>query len=428
MKNLFGKLIFGVAAVAALSGGQAFAQQPIELRFAWWGGDSRHVATQNAVKAFEQKNPNIKVKPEFGAFQGYQEKLATQLAGKTEPDLMQVNWNWLTIFSKDGSGFGDLTKYTDAVDLGQFDKSLLETGMRNGKLNGLPVSMTGRVFFFNATEYEKAGVPIPKTWNELKAAAPAFKAKLGPDFFPFDAAAYNAWLTVSLYASQRTGKSYIDPDKDVVAWTKPQLVEALNFYKSLVDGGVIKSAAASASEGKAELFERRSWADGKLGGSYEWDSTYSKYADPLGASQKLQPVSILKADGAQNDGVFRKPSMMFSISARTTHPKEAAMLLNYIMNDPDGVRAMTTERGIPASKKAAEQLVKEGKVPAVLAQAQDYVMKASAPALSVWFEHTQISEIYNSTMEEFGYGKINADQAADRLIGDVNTILAKLTR
>ena len=30
----------------------------------------------------------------------------------------------------------------------------------NGKLNGLPVSITGRVFFFNQTLFEKAGIVV----------------------------------------------------------------------------------------------------------------------------------------------------------------------------------------------------------------------------------------------------------------------------
>ena len=40
---------------------QAAGGEEVTLRFSWWGGDSRHEATQKAVDAFMAKYPNIKV-------------------------------------------------------------------------------------------------------------------------------------------------------------------------------------------------------------------------------------------------------------------------------------------------------------------------------------------------------------------------------
>ena len=42
---------------------------PITLRMNWWGGDSRHQATLEAIKAFEAKYPNIKVEAEYESLQ-----------------------------------------------------------------------------------------------------------------------------------------------------------------------------------------------------------------------------------------------------------------------------------------------------------------------------------------------------------------------
>ena len=80
------------------SGGSSSGDEKVELKFSWWGGDSRHEATQKAVDAFMAKYPNIKVECEYGAWDGWTEKCATQLNGGTAPDLMQVNWNWLYQF------------------------------------------------------------------------------------------------------------------------------------------------------------------------------------------------------------------------------------------------------------------------------------------------------------------------------------------
>src|SRR5690606_1652330 len=72
-----------------------------DLRMSWWGGESRHVATQKALEACGAKHGHS-VKGEFTGFDGYLEKLTTQMAGRTEADIVQVNWPWLPLFSKNG--------------------------------------------------------------------------------------------------------------------------------------------------------------------------------------------------------------------------------------------------------------------------------------------------------------------------------------
>ena len=53
-------------------------------------------------------------------FNGYLERLTTQVAGGSEPDVMQINWAWLAMFSKRGKGFTDLAPYKALLSLDQF--------------------------------------------------------------------------------------------------------------------------------------------------------------------------------------------------------------------------------------------------------------------------------------------------------------------
>src|SRR5262245_56877757 len=140
------KLLIVLLATAAAANSAGAAQ----LRMSWWGGDSRHVATQAALKACGEKYGHTS-QPEFTGFDGHQEKLTTQIAGGTEADIMQVNWPWLPLLSKSGDGFADLNQFADVIDLKQWSADLLKTGTVKGKLNGIPVSMTGRVFYLNET-------------------------------------------------------------------------------------------------------------------------------------------------------------------------------------------------------------------------------------------------------------------------------------
>ncbi|MEI2301898.1 ABC transporter substrate-binding protein [Ensifer sp. MJa1] len=417
MKRMIAALVSVAYGALAL----ATAAQAAELRMAWWGGESRHVATQKAIAACGEKHGHT-VKGEFTGFDGYLEKLTTQMAGKTEADIIQVNWPWLPLFSKNGDGFADLRKL-GAIDLSNWSEADLAAGSMNGVLQGLSISTTGRVFFFNATTFEKAGVAIPKSWDEFFAATATIKEKLGKDYYTFNAVKETAQLLTTLAVVQKTRKDLVDPATNRVAWTPEELSEGISFLGKLVETGAIRSQKEEAADGNVNLFEKPAWADGKVAGSYEWDSTYSKYADPLKDGQVLKPVAMLKLPDAVTEGVYRKPSMVFSISKNSKDPGAAAQIVNCLLNEPEGIDALGTSRGLPASKAAAARLGDKGE-PEVRA-ANAIVVAASGPAVSPFNEHPEVRAAFIDTLEEFAYGQLTADEAAAQIIETVNDVLAE---
>ena len=387
----------------------------------WWGGESRHVATQAALKACGAKYGHT-VKGEFTGFDGYLEKLTTQMAGGTEADIIQVNWPWLPLFSRDGTGFADLRAFP-GLDLAQWSDAALESASLGGVLQGLPVSSTGRVFFFNTTTFEKAGLPLPASWAELEAATPVLKEKLGADTYAFNAVKETAQLLVTLFVVQKTGKDLVDPATNRVAWTPEELAAGIAALGHLVEIGAIKSQKQEAGEGNVNLFEKPQWAEGRIAGSYEWDSTWSKYADPLKAGQVLKAVPMLKVEGAVTEGVYRKPSMVFAISRHSGHPEAAAQILNCLLNEAEGVVPLGDSRGLPASKAAAALLA--GKGDPNVAAANAIAMAASGPAVSPFNEHPGIRGNFIDTLEEYAYGQIDAAEAAEQIIDGTNDVLAE---
>lgn len=394
-----------------------------DLRMSWWGGDSRHKATQAALKACGEKHGHT-IAPEYTGWDGHLEKVTTQIAGGTEADIMQINWPWLPLFSIKGDGFADLSEFKDVIDLSQWTKEELAAGSMNGKLNGLPVSTTGRVFMFNKTALDKAGVAIPKTWDELFAAAKTLKEKVGPGAYPMNAVKETAVLLISLNATQATGKDLVDPKTGKVAWTEEELTSAIDFYGKMVSEGVVISQKDNAAEGNLNLFESPKWADGRISGSYEWDSTYSKYADPL-KGQVLEPVALLKNADAKTEGVYRKPSMVFSISKRSKNPKAAAEIVNCLLNEPEGIKALGTSRGLPASKVAAKTLLDAGVIEPELAAANAIIIAGTGPTVSPLNEHPEVRAVFIDTLEQYAYGQMTSAEAAEEIIDGVNDVLKK---
>lgn len=99
------------------SSGSTKDAEAVTIKFAWWGADNRHDAMQDVVALFEEEYPHITVNTEYGAWDGWQEKTLTQLSGKTEADVMQVNYNWLFSFGKGKNIFMDLNEVSDYLTL-----------------------------------------------------------------------------------------------------------------------------------------------------------------------------------------------------------------------------------------------------------------------------------------------------------------------
>nr|WP_320143000.1 ABC transporter substrate-binding protein [uncultured Cohaesibacter sp.] len=406
------------------------AANAADLRMSWWGGNSRHEATQEALKYCGEKLGHT-IAPEFTSWNGHLAKITVQLAGGTEADIMQINWPWLPLFSKNGTGFADLNDYKDIIDLSQWSESELAATSVKGHLQGLPLSITGRVPWFNKTTYDKAGLPLPKTWDDLLAAAKVFQEKLGDGYYPYEATGLtshglDARGLIRAYIVQKKGVTMIDPDTLALNFTKEDFIDGLNLYKTFSDEKVIvpwKTVAAAGAN--VPLHEDPNWADGHIAGTYQWDTTYHKIADPLKEGQELVPAPILKNADATNDGVFRKPSMLFSISKNSKNPKAAAEVINCLLTDDGAADILGTTRGIPASKVAFKHLMDKGAIEPILLKAHNLVLEASGPAISAYFDNPKVEEAFGDAIEMFAYGELTAEEAADEIVMGINEALEK---
>ena len=62
--------------------------EPVEIRFSWWGSDTRHELTQQVLDKFTEKYPYITVVPDYTDWNSYFDKLGTAVAGGDAPDVI----------------------------------------------------------------------------------------------------------------------------------------------------------------------------------------------------------------------------------------------------------------------------------------------------------------------------------------------------
>ncbi len=413
--------------LATMSAG-AFAD--VELRMSWWGGNERHRATNEALERFQTANPGIKVKAEYTGWDGALTRITTQIAGNTEPDVMQTNLNWMPIFSKDGNGFYDMKKVAAELDLNNFSDSALGTVTFGDKLNGVPVSMTSRVFYYNKAMWEKAGLAYPTNWDELMAAGKIFKEKLGDKYFPLVIEARDVFAMNRSYMIQTTGKDIISPEGKL-NFTEAEMTKFFELYAQQVDSHMFPSTKEFASYGKSNLYEMRPWIEGEFGGVYMWDTAIVKYADNLKPPMALELAPYPMAPGATDAGLLSRPSMMFSMGRNTKHPEEAAKLISFLLNDDAGVKALGLTRGIPLSAQGMETLKADGTIKEDSLSFAGYKQARALPQTIVstpFTDNAQLMDIFSEEMQAMDYGRSTPAEAAKNFIRKGERVLRRVTR
>ena len=399
----------------------------VELKFSWWGGDSRHEATEKAIAAFMEKYPNITVTAEYGAWSGWEEIQALNIMGGNAADVMQINWNWIESYSGNGTNFANLEDYSDVLDLTQFPSDSLELCKADGKLMAVPVALTGRLFYWNKTTFDEVGVAIPTDEASLLAAGQAFAAH-DPDYYPLALGEYDRMIFMVYYLESVYGKPWVQDGQ--IQYSAEEVKGAMEFIKKLEDSHVIPTLAVLNGDMADSIDKNAKWIDGKYAGILEWDSSASKFEQAVEESTNKPGQEFVIGEFIKfgdYDGGFTKISMGLSVAASSAHPKEAAMLINFLLNDPEGVEICSTERGIPCSAAAVAILNEKGLGNELVKEANAKVLGYSKFPLDTKFEHNDLKAnpdgVYYKVFGKFSSGDTDAAKAAEDLIKGVNECL-----
>ena len=400
---------------------------PCKLRFSWWGGDDRHKATLKAIELWNDIHPEIEIIPEYGGWDGWNEKVVSQIGSGTEPDILQINYDWLVTMSPDGNGFYDLGTLDSFLDLSGFDKDVLSFGKVSGKLNAVPVSLSGRGLFYNSAVFEKLGVSYPETWDELSELGKVFSEN---DLYPLDLdiqSGSTAWYFSVVYIQQKTGRQFISMDGSL-GFTEEDVKCALEFYKKLEDEHVIRTVSTRTDEdGNAALYQSAEFIKGNIAGVLEWGSAVGKYESVL-PQGGLEAGPFLSDGNGNTGGWMIKPSLMYAISRNTDHPDEAAEFMSFLLNNSECADILGTTRGIPVSRCAAESLEKSGKLSGPAKDNADMLENLDTITVSPYMELSRMKEFYNTAIEKVSYNTADTETAARELYESMTGYLEKLKK
>ena len=409
------------ASVAGLS------SDPVTLTMSWWGGESRHNAYQEALKAFSAEHTTITVNPTFAAWSGWEDTMSTKFAGGVAEDVCQINWNWLYNYSGNGQTFLDLNSVTDYLDMSQWDDAKLGACNVANAQQCVPISMTGRIFYWNMTTFNKAGITeVPSTEDDLFAAGKAFQEKLGDDYYPLHLGAYDRMILMVFYLESKYGKDWADPTTSTLNYTADEIAEGIDFIKSLVEGHVIMPLPTYyGANGDGATHQSNEWITGKIAGIFEWDSAASKYQDALDEENKPGFTVGEEIKFGDYNGGFSKVSMGMAITKTCKNPAEAATLIEYLWNG-DGAAIMGSECGVPASKAGLATAQAAGKINELVAEANGKVMDFVSCQLDPLFESSDLKAagtgIYQEVFDTVDYDNKSGADVVDTLLDGMSAV------
>ncbi|MCR4944401.1 MAG: ABC transporter substrate-binding protein, partial [Clostridium sp.] len=381
----------------------------VTIKFSWWGTEDRYERTMKVIKLFEEKNPDIKIKPEYGEWTGFAKRMKMKILGNDEADVMQLNYDWLTTYSKDGTGFYDINKVSDEIDLSNFSEDYLSYGRKNGVLNAIPISTNGKIMFYNKQIVEEN----ISTWDDLINSAP----KDGT--YIVSTGEFDLWSMCMAYEQGKTGKAFISSDGSL-GFAKEDIVDLLSFYKTLVDKKIVPLTLAKDGNGE---FDKNN-----AGISVGWTNDAQKVSKNMNKFNTEIEVSAFPSVPGQKPITYVKPTSLYAISKNTEHAKEAARFMNFMLNDTEAAEILGLDRGVPASKASYNTLKDKGILEGVQYDANSIITDTNEVLLSPYYENTQIKNICYEAIEEITYGKSSPQDCAEKTYNDFTKVSKTLIK
>lgn len=437
MKRVAAAALAGVMAfsLAACGGSKDAQQQSTEsqdgktkIKITWWGGQSRHDYTQQLLDLYTKSHPDVEFEAVPSGWDGYFDKLSTQAASGSMPDIVQMDYLYISTYAKNNS-VADLQPYIDngTIDVSNVDEKILNSGKIDGKMAGMVLSSSILAVGYNPEVLSSAGVEEPKgdwTWDDFAKISETISKKTGKasamtsSGVVSDTNIFNYWV-------RQNGASLFSEDGKSLGYEDDAITASyFQYWKDLMDKDVSPDPdemSQIVSLGK----EANPVVTGDAAFNFEWNN-YAAQMSTINDKLKITTPPVKSAD---DKGLWIKPGMFFSVSENSKVKDACAEFINWFINSEEANDIMMAERGTPISSKVREHMINSGKLNEQQVEMFEYVDKVSEISGDTPAPDPQgISEV-NEAFAKAGnsvfYGQASAEDAAKAFRQEANAILER---
>lgn len=203
----------------------------------------------NGIKAFEEKNPNIKVQIISVGWEDLNSKIIQLFQAKESPDIMLTGSRTLKQLVDMGAA-ENLSPFMKDDFKSKRVENVLKTAQIDGKQYGIPMAFSSRALYYRTDLIQNP----PKNWDELLQTAREVHAK-DPKVYgfaiPTDLESGTDEILNFIY---QNGGRIVDKDGKYTLNSKEN-VEALTYLKKFSDEGLIPDPVSMKRNDQATLFK-----------------------------------------------------------------------------------------------------------------------------------------------------------------------------
>ena len=420
-RAVLGGTAAGLAALAAP--GLVNAADATRLRLFWWGSQPRADRTFKVMKMYHQANPNVTLDGETVGWSDYWTKLATQIAGRNGPDVMQQDYRYIFEYADRGA-LADLTPFRDSVlKLKGFSDRTLQGGSSNGKLWGVSLGANSSAYMINVSAFEQAGVDVPTkamTYDDwvqtaMKVAKNSELVKYGMEDSSGTETVLEDWLRMR-------GKALYTKDGKL-AFDEGDMQDWYDMWNKIRDAG-----ACCPPDIQAQSQQNIATSPLSLG----YTATAAAHSNQLVGYQQINkskitmvPLPLSKPDA--KGGQYLKPSQFFSVWAGSKSQEQAAAFIDYFVTNPDAAQVLDVERGVPESSVARKAL--KGKLEQAAQTQVDFIdglgdlagpLPPPPPAGA-----GEIDKAMIDVGQQVAFGQLTSAEGAKHLVSQAKDILSR---
>jgi multiple sugar transport system substrate-binding protein len=403
MKISLRSMLLGVSAAALVMSSAAIAQEKRVLKYNADYDPIPLAAMEALIADFEAANPDIDVQINNFDHEGYKTAIRNFLTADA-PDL--ANWyagNRMAPFVK-ANQFLDVSDVWEANKLGEQLASAKASMTIDGKQWGVPYTYYQWGIYYNRDAYKKAGVEVPKTWDEFVANCEKFKAA-GIDCLTTGTKALWPGAGIFDYMSLRTNgyEWHMDLTAGKIPWTDQKVKDVFAQWARIqpfitANHAAIdwQDAAALMAQGKAANYVMGNFAVGVLKQGGMTDETLGFMVFP-----EITP-GLPRAEEAPTDTIH--------IPAGAKNVEDAKKFLAFVASADAQTKLNAAIGQLPTNKNSTvgdDPFIKAG-----------FESLSTAYALAQFFDRDAPAEMAKAGMEgfqEFMVKPENLDAILERL-------------
>ncbi len=231
----------------------AMADEVKTLDMLWFSDGAETDAMLKLIAEYESITPGVKINLLEVPFEDMSQKIMMSVAGGEPPALVRTTEGITSNVNEAYVDIGDYVEDKEAL-LAQFMSSIQSYFVLNGKICALPTDVTANGMIYNKTAFDKAGVAVPTspddiwTWDEFVTALKTVMEKGGVQYGMVIDNPSHRWSTI-LY---EFGGRFVTPEGP--AFNSPEAIAAINLTKSLFDDGVVPKSTWLGGEDPNNLF------------------------------------------------------------------------------------------------------------------------------------------------------------------------------